>query len=148
MHTRRSLGRSMCGGVGARSAFGRSSELGAEPRDDLERHPRAGLLQHFDGGGVLDALQTVAVHCQQPVAAPATHQTQIIYRESANNNNMVRVVSCMVKAQPETKRNEMTKGSRSKMLPVASCALTLQPVALHNAILRRNARMEEKDAGH
>lgn len=69
-------------------AFGHSSELGAEPGDDLERHPGARLLQHFDGGGVLDAFQAVPVHGQQPVAAPATHTrhttpraSQIIHRE-------------------------------------------------------------------
>ena len=56
------------------SAFARSSEFGAEPGDDLERHPGAGLLQHFDGGGVLDALQAVPVDGQQPVAAPASTQ--------------------------------------------------------------------------
>lgn len=72
----------------ARSAFGHSSELGAEPGNDLERHPGARLLQHFDGGGVFDAFQAVPVHGQQPVAAPATHTrhtapraSQIMHRE-------------------------------------------------------------------
>ena len=45
-------------------------ELGAHPGHDLHDDPGARLLQHGHGQVVRDALQGVAVHCQESVATP------------------------------------------------------------------------------
>ena len=44
-------------------------QLCAHPGDDLHDDPGAGLLEHGDRRRVGDALEALAVHCQQAVAA-------------------------------------------------------------------------------